>query len=67
MNGVDPDPLLRVSEAAELLSVTEKTVRRYIAEDKLRASKLAGGTVWRVRRSDVLALLQPRSGDHDAD
>lgn len=55
----DPNRMLRVSEAAELLGVSDKTVRKYVYQGKLPAFKLAGGSNLRCRYADVLALLTP--------
>jgi len=44
-------------EVAARLRVNERTVRRWIAENKLPAVRLAGRLL-RVRRADVDALLQ---------
>jgi len=37
-----PQPLLTVKEAAEILKMCEKSVRRFIERRELRASKLGG-------------------------
>ncbi|KQW43019.1 hypothetical protein ASC77_22250 [Nocardioides sp. Root1257] len=51
--------MIGLPAAAVVLDVTERTVRRYIAEGKLPAFRLAGGSNLRVRRGDVDALLAP--------
>lgn len=53
----DDDALLTLERCADLVSVNERTLRRWIAEGRLPAYKLVVGV--RVRRSDLLALLQP--------
>ncbi|MGV0793060.1 helix-turn-helix domain-containing protein [Mycolicibacterium sp. XJ1819] len=52
-----PDQVISPKEAAEILRVTSRTVQRYIKEGLLPASRLPGGRLWRIRRSDVEALL----------
>ncbi len=47
---------LSIRQAAELLGYSWKSVRRRIAHRELPAQRLGG--VYRVRRQDVLALLQ---------
>ena len=53
----DHDALLSPQEVAGILRVTDRTVLRYIEEGHLVASRLPGGRLWRIRRSDVDALL----------
>lgn len=50
------DKLLFIPEVAELLRVSDKTIRRMITDGKLRSGKLRGQRV--VRMSDVNALVQ---------
>lgn len=50
------DRLLRIKEVAEILRVSEKTVRRLIDEGKLRSIKVRGLRL--VRASDLDALIQ---------
>lgn len=51
-----PD-LLSVSEAAAMLNVHENTVKVWIRENKLPASK-HGGRNWKIDRADVVALIE---------
>ena len=44
--------------AAEILGVTDRTIRTYIADGRLTAYRIRGSRAIRVRRSDVLALLE---------
>lgn len=53
----DSDTLLSPQEAAAILRVTDRTVLRYISIGDLPAIRLPGGRLWRIRRSDVEALL----------
>lgn len=52
------DELLTVAEVADYLRVSERFVRKLIAEGRLPAAKV-GARVVRVRRREVSALLQP--------
>lgn len=47
-----------IAETAEYLGVSTKTVRRYIADGKLKAVRL-GPRLIRVERSSVEALMRP--------
>ena len=51
-----PD-LVSVAEAAEMLDVHENTVKQWIRDGKLPASK-HGGRNWKINRSDVVALIE---------
>lgn len=51
--------LLSPDEAAELLGVHTQTVRGYIRDGKLKAHRVAGERAIRIRREDLLALLEP--------
>ena len=53
-----PNKLYSVSEIAELLGVTERTVRNYIAQGLLRGKKI--GAQWRFTEEDVMNLLENR-------
>jgi excisionase family DNA binding protein len=64
------DKLLSVAAVAQLLGVTEPTVREWIKDGKLRAYR-AGARFWRIRQSEVNRMLgnqvsdperSPRSG-----
>ena len=50
-----------LSEAAEMLGVTTKTIRRYIAARKLPAYRV-GPRLIRVDVADIEALLKPVGG-----
>jgi excisionase family DNA binding protein len=56
--------LLSPDEAAEVLGVHTQTVRGYIRDGKLKAHRVAGERAIRIRREDLLALLEPY--DHDS-
>ena len=49
---------ISLQEAAEILGVSTKTVRRYIADGSLPAERIQSRLL-RVRRADVEALIQP--------
>lgn len=51
--------LLSPDEAAAFLGVHTQTVRGYIRAGKLPAHRLAGERALRIRREDLLALLEP--------
>ncbi|WP_090418255.1 helix-turn-helix domain-containing protein [Mycobacterium europaeum] len=53
----EPDALLSPREVAAILRVTDRSVLRYIADGHLPAVRLPGRRLWRIRRSDVEALL----------
>jgi excisionase family DNA binding protein len=53
--------LLTVAQAASLLNVSEKTVRRWVADDKVPCVKLPSGRI-RIPQGALLASLQ---GTHD--
>lgn len=54
------DDYLVSSEVLAILRVSRRTLERYVADGKLRTSKVASGNR-RYRRSDVLALIAPAS------
>ena len=49
--------LLTVSQTAKYLKLSEKTVRRYINDGRLSASKV-GNRSWRIKASDVDDYIQ---------
>lgn len=51
--------LLTVKEAAVILKVCERTVRRFIARRELRASKLSNGLV-RIDEEDLMDFIRDR-------
>lgn len=51
-------PFLTVAEAADELAVTERFIRKLIADGNLRAVKV-GARIVRIRRSDLEDLLRP--------
>jgi excisionase family DNA binding protein len=51
------DELLTVSQAADYLKLSEKTVRRLISSQKLLAAKV-GDRSWRIKESNIEAYLQ---------
>lgn len=54
------DELLSLSQAAEILGVSEITVKRYIYAGRLKSSKLPGGR-HRITRGDLARLLEGES------
>ena len=51
--------LLTTREAAQRLRITERTVRRRIADGRLRAARYCETGPYRVYAKDVEALLEP--------
>lgn len=54
-----PSPMLKVSEAAKVLRVSEATVKRWIESGKLKASRfdLGSTSVFRVAQADLQAFI----------
>ena len=52
------DPLLTIDATAEVLGVSEKTIRRWISGRFLRAAKL--GNQWRIRPRDLEDFVRDR-------
>ncbi len=52
-----PDDLITPQAAARILSVTDRTIQRWIKDGHLPATRLPGGRLLRIRRADVDALL----------
>lgn len=50
---------ISLNEAAEYLGVAPKSVRRYIADGRLRAYRLAGKQTIRIKAQDLDALMRP--------
>ena len=51
------DELFTITQTAEYLRLSDKTVRRLIKDDKLSASKVSK-RVWRVKESDIVKYLE---------
>lgn len=51
------DEYLTAPEVAAIFKVHLRTVQRYIASGKLRATRLPGGREYRIRRADAEAAL----------
>ena len=56
----DDDAFITVADAAVLLKVSQKTVRRRIADGTLPVSDVGPRPLLRLHRDDVLRLAQPR-------
>jgi excisionase family DNA binding protein len=54
------DPLLRISEVAQYLRSSDKTVRRLITAGQLRSIKVRGLRL--IRSSDLNSLIQSATG-----
>lgn len=53
-----PEPMLDISDVADVCRVSEKTVRRWIKAGDLPAAKLGGQ--WRIRNRDLNAFVIDR-------
>jgi excisionase family DNA binding protein len=53
--------LLTVAQAASLLNVSERTIRRWVADDKVPYARLPGGQI-RIPQGALIASLQ---GNYD--
>jgi excisionase family DNA binding protein len=54
--------LLRVGEAAELLSVSRWTIYRWVEEGRLRGTKIGKGSV-RIFRDSITSLIEANQSD----
>jgi excisionase family DNA binding protein len=50
---------ISITDTAEFIGVETRTVRNMISDGRLRAYRVAGGRTFRIRRSDLEALLVP--------
>ena len=48
-----------VRQTAEFLSLSQRTVRRYIEQEILPAYRVVGSNTIRIKREDLETLLQP--------
>jgi excisionase family DNA binding protein len=56
---IDPGQMVTVAQAAELLAVDWRTVRRRVADGTIPAYRVAGNKAIRIRKAD-LALIAER-------
>lgn len=56
--GVRAPDLLTKRQAADYLQVSVPTINNYLRRGLLRAYKLPGGRLVRIKREDLLALLE---------
>lgn len=54
--------LLRVGEAAELLSVSRWTIYRWVEEGRLRGAKIGKGSL-RIFRESIVGLIESNESD----
>lgn len=63
------EKILTIKEACEYLRVKRRTALRWIYSGQLRAFKLGGGRLWRIREQDLQRFIrdgndaEARSGD----
>lgn len=50
---------LSVRQAADFISVSQRTIRRYIEQDILPAYRIPGSNTIRIKREDLEELLEP--------
>ena len=50
---------LSVRQTADLLALSQRTVRRYIEQEILPAYRVTGSNTIRIKREDLETLLQP--------
>jgi excisionase family DNA binding protein len=53
------DFVYTVKETAALLKLSERSIRRYIRQGKLKAYRVAGERELRIKGHDLLQLLEP--------
>jgi excisionase family DNA binding protein len=58
---------LSVRQAADLLSVSTRTIRRYIKQWHLPAYRIAGQPTIRIKREDIESLLEPIAAEGSDD
>jgi len=56
--------LLTVSQVAEYLQISEKTVRRLITNGEIKASKV-GGRSWRIKEHDIEQYLNANTNEKE--
>ena len=61
------DFVYTVKETAALLKLSERSIRRYIRQGKLKAYRVAGERELRIRGQDLLRLLEPVDNQSDDD
>ncbi len=60
------DFVYTVKETAALLKLSERSIRRYIHQGKLRAYRVAGTRELRIMGRDLLQLLEPVNNSNDS-
>jgi len=58
--------LLKVSEVATRLAVTPATVRNYIRDGHLRATRVAKGKTWRIAEDELKKVSKPERAQNVA-
>ena len=62
MTGTMEKTLLRVGEAAQLLSVSRWTIYRWVEEGRLRGTKIGKGSL-RIFRESIIHLIESNEND----
>ncbi|WHZ26902.1 MAG: hypothetical protein OJF51_001698 [Nitrospira sp.] len=62
MTGTMEKTLLRVGEAAQLLSVSRWTIYRWVEEGRLRGTKIGKGSL-RIFRESIIHLIKSNEND----
>jgi excisionase family DNA binding protein len=62
---VATDKAISITDAAQRLGVSTKTIRRMIEANEIRAFKVLGQ--WRIKESEVTRIMESGSGKHDQD
>lgn len=57
--------LYEVEDVAKMLGVSERTVRRWIEDKKLKAMKLGRG--WRIEHDDLMEFMESRKNVKESD
>jgi excisionase family DNA binding protein len=56
------EEILTANQVAELLQIHPRTVYKLVKEGSLPGRKFGGG--WRFSKSEILAMVQPKTGSH---
>jgi excisionase family DNA binding protein len=51
--------MLRVSQVAERLGISDRTIRKWIKDGKVRAYRAGEGCMWLIQEDDVDKIIRP--------